>query len=63
MKDEWRRQITRLLEAALELDASERDDFLILECKGDEELRREIESLLAAHQQAGSFIEDSSLRS
>ena len=55
--ERWQ-QVDKLLDAALERDASERSDFLKGACEGDEELRREVESLLAAHLQAGSFIED-----
>ena len=58
MKVERWQQVDKLLDAALERDASERSDFLKGACEGDEELRREVESLLAAHLQAGSFIED-----
>src|SRR5262245_59868785 len=44
--DRWR-QISRLYHAALERPAEERTAFLAEACAGDEELRREIESLLA----------------
>ena len=56
--DRWR-QIDELLEAALEMETSERASFLEQSCQGDDELRREVESLLAAHLSAGSFIEAS----
>jgi serine/threonine protein kinase/tetratricopeptide (TPR) repeat protein len=56
--ERWR-QVDELLEAALEREASERSDFLKRACTGDEELLREVESLLAAHLKAGSFIEAS----
>ncbi len=55
MKVERWQQVDELLDAALERDASERGDFLKRACAGDEELLREVESLLAAHLQAGSF--------
>ncbi len=57
MKVERWRQVDELLDAALERDDSERSDFLKQACAGDEELRREVESLLAAHLEAGGFIE------
>ena len=57
MKIERRRQVDELLGAVLKLDASERSDFLIQASEGDQELRREVESRLAAHPQAGNFIE------
>jgi hypothetical protein len=43
----WKR-IRSLLEAARELPAGERAAFLAKECGDDEELRLEVESLLAA---------------
>ncbi len=42
--------------AALELEPGQRAAFLQKTCGGDEELCREVESLLAAHEQAGSLI-------
>ena len=50
-------QIERLYHAAVELDAELRSEFLDRACTGDEELRREIDSLLAFEPQAGNFIE------
>lgn len=58
MKVERWRQVDQLLDAVLEREASERSDFLKQACEGDEELRREVESLLAAQLEAGSFIEE-----
>jgi eukaryotic-like serine/threonine-protein kinase len=58
MKAERWRKVDELLDAVLEREASERSAFLEQACEGDEELRREVESLLAAHLQAGSFIEE-----
>src|SRR5262245_32443191 len=49
--DRWAR-IDQLLGEALELPAAERASFLDETCDGDEDLRREVESLLAAHQKA-----------
>src|SRR5260370_5840904 len=57
MKPERWQQIDQVLEAALERNRSERAAFLDQACAGDEELRREVESLLRAHEQAGNFIE------
>jgi len=45
------------LEAAQERERNEWAAFLDQACAGDDELRREVESLLRAHEQAGSFIE------
>ena len=57
MKVERWRQVDELLDAALEREPSERSDFLNQACGADEDLRRQVESLLAAHLKAGSFIE------
>src|ERR1700736_6808564 len=55
----WK-QIETVFEQALDLGTEERLAFLEQACNGDEELRREVESLLDAHAQAGSFIDDRS---
>jgi eukaryotic-like serine/threonine-protein kinase len=52
MNPERWRQIDRLYHAALERGATERGAFLDESCAGDEELRREVESLLAADEEA-----------
>src|SRR6266545_1688012 len=55
--ERWQ-QIDQLFEAALELEPGHRTALLEQKCGGDEELRREVESLLAAHKQSASFIEE-----
>jgi Tol biopolymer transport system component/predicted Ser/Thr protein kinase len=40
----------------LELDGAERAEFLERECAGDEELRREVESLVASHEEQEAFL-------
>src|SRR5579859_1598500 len=57
MEPERWRQIEDLYHAALELEASARAAFLERACGGDDDLRREVESLLASDAAAGSFIE------
>src|SRR5262249_36768585 len=57
MKPERWQHIDKLLGEALELEASRRAAFLDQACAGDEELRRKIDALLAAHEHADSFIE------
>ncbi len=52
-------QIDEIFQSALDLPLQRQADFLDAECRGDVELRAEVESLLAAHQDAGDFIEDS----
>lgn len=54
--DKWKK-IDELLDQALDLPPDRHSAFLAEVCGDDEELRRELESLLAAHQKAGSFIE------
>src|SRR5262245_4561446 len=50
-------QIEQLYHAALELSSGKRAAFLDANCKDDQELRREVESLLAYDEQARRFIE------
>ena len=50
-------EIDRLFDAVLEREPSERSTFLAEASAGDEELRREVESLLEAHDRATKFIE------
>ena len=57
MKPERWQQIEQLYHAALQQDAGERAAFLGEACKGDDTLRREIESLLKYEAQAEHFIE------
>jgi len=51
------KQVDNLLQSVLERPPAERDAFLHAACAGDEALEREIRSLLASQQQAGSFLE------
>lgn len=55
LAERWR-QIDEIFIAALNLSPDRRASFLTAACGSDEELRREVESLLAAHEQAGDFI-------
>ena len=50
--------IKLLFESALALDSSERDAFLERECRGNDELRREVLSLLAAYEETDDFLEN-----
>ncbi len=59
MKSEKWQRMEQLYHAALECAPEERSDFLNAACAEDEALRREVVSLLAAHEQASSFIESS----
>ncbi len=58
--ERWQ-QIEQLWSAALERRSDERAAFLAEACAGDEDLRREVESLLRFDLQADSFIETPAL--
>lgn len=57
MRPERWQQIETLYHATLEREPESRANFLAEACVGDAELHREVESLLASHDQAASFIE------
>jgi serine/threonine protein kinase len=57
MKPERWQQLDHLFHSALERGPAERSAFLDESCAGNESLRRHVEALLAAHDEAGSFIE------
>jgi serine/threonine protein kinase/tetratricopeptide (TPR) repeat protein len=52
-------QIETLFYSALEIEMSEREEFLRRVCEGDTELFQEVQSLLVAHEQPGSFMGNS----
>jgi eukaryotic-like serine/threonine-protein kinase len=56
MSNRWQ-QVDQLFHSALKREPSQRSAFLAEACDGDETLVNEIESLLASHEQAGSFME------
>ncbi|MEW6210822.1 MAG: protein kinase [Acidobacteriota bacterium] len=62
MKVERWQQIDQLFHSALEREPDQRAAFLGQACGGDEALRGEVESLLAAHEQEGSFFETVSVK-
>jgi eukaryotic-like serine/threonine-protein kinase len=57
MKPERWSKIESIFHKALEADESKRGAVIEESCAGDEELRREVESLLAHHSDSASFIE------
>jgi Tol biopolymer transport system component len=57
MDSELWKQVDNLLQSALERPPAERAEFLRGACAGDEALEREVRSLLASQQEAGSFLE------
>ena len=56
MTDRWQ-QVEKLCQSALELEERQRRAFLEEACAGDEELRREVESLLQFDRRGERFIE------
>ncbi len=55
-RGEWRR-VTELFSAALDIESEKRPKFLDTACADSEcELRRQVEALLAAHDESGDFL-------
>jgi Tol biopolymer transport system component/serine/threonine protein kinase len=52
--ERWER-VRQVFDSALEREPAQRDAFLTAVCAGDQELRYEVEALLASHQHARSF--------
>src|SRR5262245_24070858 len=50
-------QIKEIYDRALDLSRDQREGFLAEVCAADDDLRREVESLLAAHDDAGTFLQ------
>jgi eukaryotic-like serine/threonine-protein kinase len=57
MKTERWEKVIDLFQAVVERAPEERAAFLDESCRGDEDMRREVESLLISHQRAENFIE------
>ena len=57
MKPEEWQQLDQLFHSTLRREPAERPAFLEEACAGDKSLRLQVEALLAAHEEAGSFIE------
>ena len=57
MKPERWQKLDQLFHSALECTSGERDVFVAEACQGDDALRQELQSMIAHHCQAGSFIE------
>jgi predicted ATPase len=50
-------QVEQIFHSALQVEESRRTELVRQSCAGDEDLRREVESLLAHHSESASFIE------
>src|SRR2546425_4540672 len=61
MKAERWQQVSVLFKSALEREPKERTAYLDEACSSDDSLRGEVESLMAAYEQAGDFIEPAAL--
>jgi eukaryotic-like serine/threonine-protein kinase len=61
MKPERWQQLDKLFHSALERAPEERAAFLDEACAGDQQLRKEVEDLITANEQSGSFIEKPAL--
>src|SRR5215472_13575546 len=61
MKPELWHRVEELCQQALDLDESRRAEFLRAACANDDDLRREVESLLAHEKKAEQFIESSAM--
>jgi serine/threonine protein kinase len=58
MEPERWRQIEEIFQSALQVEEDQRAAFIGQACAGDEGLRLKIESLLAHHQESGSFLQN-----
>ncbi len=56
----WKK-IDSIIDAALEISASEREKFVALNCKADETLKKEVLELLAAHDESDNFLNKSAM--
>jgi eukaryotic-like serine/threonine-protein kinase len=56
VKPELWQQVRQVLDQAIALEAPQRSPYLDKVCANDPELRREVESLLSSHEQAGSVF-------
>jgi len=57
MRPERWNEVGQLFEAASEMPLADRTPFLEAECRGDAEMKSEVESLLTSSEKAGSFLE------
>src|ERR1700692_2667134 len=55
-RERWGR-VEEIFHAALQVEEGRRDELVRQSCAGDEDLRREVESLLAHHSESATFIE------
>src|SRR5262245_29021851 len=58
--ERWR-QIEKVYHSTLNLEENQRSGFLQQACAGDDELLREVQSLLACQKEAGGFLDSPAL--
>src|SRR4026209_1882019 len=58
MKPERWQQVKEIFNSAITYRPEDRSLFISQACSGDDELRSEVESLIASHEQSGSFIDE-----
>ncbi|HEX8748379.1 MAG TPA: protein kinase [Pyrinomonadaceae bacterium] len=58
MSSERWRQLEEIFQTALDMPAAERASYVVKACAGDEELRRQVEALLAQNDEAGTFLDE-----
>ena len=54
--ERWQ-QVKEIFNSAINYRPDERSSFISNACSGDEELRNQVESLIASHEESGSFID------
>src|ERR1044072_8022672 len=54
--ERWQ-QVKQIFNSAITYRPEERSLFISQACSGDEQLRSEVESLIASHEESGSFID------
>ena len=59
--ERWQ-QVKEIFNSAINYRPEERGVFISQACSGDEDLRSEVESLIASHERAGSFIDEPALK-
>ena len=59
MTPERYNEVMRIIDAVIDCDLAQREAILAEACAADESLRREVEMLLASHQPAAEFMEES----
>ena len=55
--ERWQ-QVKEIFNSAINYRPEERSSFISNACSGDEELRNQVESLIASHEKSGSFIDE-----